>query len=167
MYGCRALFLELLMSVDRFVIVETPSLTWPADLQISSKYFRLFVAADTTSTSSDQIAAFARNALMSGMVYCCSWGPDCERFHDIVDEVWIASDQSSDRLLVRPGIADTVMTTWHDDETLEDALEFFVHSALPTNGYEAKSSFWVAVAVANSNWTKVMREQTETCRSLF
>jgi hypothetical protein len=152
------------MSVDRFVIVETPSLTWPADLQIFSKYFRLFVAADSISASRDQIAAFVGDALMNGMVYCCSWGAGCERLHDIVDKVWVAGESGSQRL-ARPTTDDTVMTTWHEDETLEDALEFFVRSALPTPGYEAESNFWVVVAVANSNWTRVIREQLETLRS--
>jgi len=157
--------LELLVSVDRFVVVETSSLRWPADLEISSRYFRLFVAADTASTDVVQIAAFARNALTSGMVYCCSWGPGCERFHDIVDEVWVSSGQSNDPLLVRPSSDDTLMTTWHDEESLEDALDFFVSSAVPTSGYESESSFWLAIVVANSTWTQVIHKKLETLRS--
>ena len=68
-------------------VVELARLTWPVALQIPMGRFRLFVAADTTATTTEALADFAYTSLKRGMVYFCAWGPSCERFHDIVDEV--------------------------------------------------------------------------------
>lgn len=44
------------------------------------------------------------------------------------------------------------MTTWHDDESLEEALEFFINSAIPTQGFAADSSFRLVICIANPDW---------------
>ena len=62
-------------------------------------------------------------ALRSGMVYFCAWGPGCERFHDIVDEV-VVEDQMGERIFVGNNESDTIMTTWHDDEPLHEVSIF-------------------------------------------
>jgi hypothetical protein len=59
----------------------------------------------------------------------------CEKFHDIVDEV-VVNDELGERRFAGPIANDTVMTTWHEHETLEQALDFFVTSAVPTQGFE-------------------------------
>jgi hypothetical protein len=140
------------MSTEKlFHVTELASLRWPFALHIPSRRFRLFVAADVTSTTASIIAEFAHAALTSGMVYFCAWGPDCSRFHDIVDEVVVADDIGK-RLFAGPNEQDTIMTTWHENEALDDALDFFVNCSHPTNGFEAASDFWFAMSVANSAW---------------
>lgn len=156
--------LPVMPKEDRYCVVELASLDWPKILIIPSIRFRLFAAADMTSTTPDAIAHFAREALRNGMVYFCAWGPDCERFHDIVDEV-IVSDDMGDRLFAGPNKSDTVMTTWHSDETLEEALDFFVNNALPTAGFEAESNYWVVVSVNSTEWTSKIRRQLEAAES--
>ena len=75
-----------------FSVVQIDSLRWPIDIQIPNGRFRLFVAADVTGLSTKLMSEFAVAAMKSGMVYFCAWGPGCERFHDIVDEV-VVEDQ--------------------------------------------------------------------------
>jgi hypothetical protein len=58
--------------------------------------FRLFVAADVMGVAVGAIGQFAHTALATGMVYFCTWGPDCQRFHDIVDET-ITLDEIGER----------------------------------------------------------------------
>jgi hypothetical protein len=79
------------MPQPRFAVMEISSLNWPST-SLPSKRFRLFVAADARAVNTDEIARFATDALDSGMVYCCTWGPDCERLHDIVDEVVVEDE---------------------------------------------------------------------------
>jgi hypothetical protein len=146
-----------------FFAVEVASLAWPPDMRIASKYFRLFVAADTRDLSADQIGEFAENALRKGMAYCCAWGPGCERFHDIVDEM-IVIDQIGEQHFTSPTRHDTIMTTWHADETLEEALDFFLRLAWPTPWYETESNSWIALSVANPEWTHVIRKQLDKQR---
>jgi hypothetical protein len=143
---------------NHFCVIESSMLSWPSPLDIPSRRFRLFVAADVTGTPTEVISAFAHAALRAGMVYFCAWGPDCSRFHDIVDLV-IVQDELDDRLFVGASEADTVMTTWHEKESLTEALDFFITLAYPTDGFETDSNYWVAVSLDNAEWAATIRRQ--------
>ncbi len=91
------------------------------------------------------------------MVYFCAWGPGCERFHDIVDEI-IADDGVSGRnRFLPPTSDDVVMTTWHAHETLEEALDYFATCTLPTGGYIADSDYRVLVCIGPPEWAATAR----------
>src|SRR4051794_24250383 len=147
-----------MIDAERFILIEPPSLEWPLDLQLSSKYFRLLIAADTKSLSTEQISRFSKDALTKGMVYCCAWGPGCERVHDSVDDTLVASEILGPRLFPPATRHDTVMTTWHNHETLDDALEFFVWNSCPTVSYINESRVWLIFSVANSMWSTAIRD---------
>jgi hypothetical protein len=150
-----------LMATDKpFCVIRLDSLVWPADIEIPSGRFRLFVAADVTRASTELISEFAHSALKSGMVYFCAWGPDCERFHNIVDEV-VVEDDIGERLFIGKNRSDTIMTTWHDDEPLNEALNFFVNLTCPTAGLERNSNFWVAVSLNNAEWAVEIQRRLE------
>jgi hypothetical protein len=145
-----------MVSENRFSVVDLPSLVWPSDVSIPTKRFRLFVAADTKTTSVDAVSAFTHTALEKGMVYFCGWGPDCERFHDIVDEV-ILEDDLGARRFVSPDGSAFVMTTWHANDSLDEALDFFARFAHPPGGFESGSDYWLAISVGNSEWVALIR----------
>jgi len=139
-----------------FNVVQISQLIWPPPLRLPGKRFRLFVAADTRHCTTAEISEFANAAFSRGMVYFCAWGPGCERFHDIVDEVG-AADDLAERKFAPPGPHDVVMTTWHSKETLEEALDFFVTCAVPTDGYAEHSSYRVVVSLANPEWASIAK----------
>jgi hypothetical protein len=143
---------------NQFVVIERPSLTWPSDLQLPSQRFRLFVAADVSTTTTEIISAFAQAALECGMVYFCAWEPDCGRFHDIVDED-ILGDDLGERKFKGPGERDEIMTTWHESDSLEDALDFFVNFAIPTGGFVESSNCWLAISVNNPKWAETLKQR--------
>jgi hypothetical protein len=145
---------------NNYCVAELASLDWPSTFRVPSKRFRLFVASDSTLIATETMAQFAHSALRAGMVYFSVWGPDCERFHDAVDDV-IVADQIGGRLFIGPNEADTIMTTWHESETLDEACDFFVNVALPTAGFEADSYYWVALCLNNPEWSATIRRQLE------
>jgi len=147
-------------SENRFYFVESESLIWPSSIPIPHGRFRLFVAADVTRASTELISEFAYAALTSGMVYFCAWGQDCERFHDIVDEL-IVEDEIGAHLFAGADAGDTIMTTWHEADTLDEALDFFINLAEPTSGLDRNSDYWVAVCVNNSEWAAEIRRRLE------
>jgi hypothetical protein len=140
-----------LMEANDFSVIELAELKWPTAHNLPTKRLRLFVAADVTELSADALADFAWAALCSGMVYFCAWGRDCERFHDIVDEV-VVQDALGDRRFVGPTANDTVMTTWHEHESLNEALDFFTGSAIPTQGFATDSSLRLVICIGNPDW---------------
>lgn len=119
----------------------------------------MFVAADVTRESTEAMSKFAYSALKTGMVYFCAWGPGCERFHDIVDGVVVADD-IGERLFVGKNPSDTIMTTWHDDEPIDEALDFFVNFTCPA-GFERNSNFWLAVCLNNGEWAAEIQRRLE------
>jgi hypothetical protein len=149
------------MEAKEFSVVELAELKWPTTLNLPTKRFRLFVAADVTELSANALADFGRSALRNGMVYFCAWGHDCEKFHDTVDEV-IANDYAGERTFAGPTAKDTVMTTWHDNETLEEALDYFTTLALPTEGLVPNSSYRVAICVGNPAWAVKAKQSLES-----
>jgi hypothetical protein len=148
------------MNKNHSCAIGIQSLLWPDALKIPSKKFRLFVAANVTDIDTQVLADFGKIALQKGMVYFCAWGPDCERFHDILDEVIVADDLGN-RLFGGPNVNDTVMTTWHDKETLEDAVEFFATMACPTEGFRPDSNYWIAICLDNPEWEAIIRDQLQ------
>lgn len=133
-------------------VVDIPDLSWPSSLKLPTKRFRLLIAADSLVTPAASIVAFAASALNAGMVYCCAWGKGCERFHDIVDEC-VSEDSLGARRFAGPSENDLVMTTWHDDESLEEALHFFVYCAVPTDGFAEDSDFHLVICVGHPAWS--------------
>lgn len=143
-----------------FQVAEFTSLRWPSALVIPSRRFRLFVAADVMGVAVDVIGEFAHSALAKGMVHFCAWGPDCERFHDIVDEI-VTLDEIGERRFAAPNGHDTIMTTGHDRQPLDEALDFFVNWSLPNGGFQAGSAYWLAISVGNPKWTATIKQYLE------
>ncbi len=141
----------------QFAVIGLEHLAWPESLRLPGPRFRLFVAADTSRAEVGEISRFAEAALAAGMVYLCAWGPGCGRFHDIVDEV-LADDAVSDaRRFTPPTDHDVVMTTWHEHESLEEALDFLATLALPTEGYLAGSGYRLVICVGRADWAATAR----------
>jgi len=73
--------------------------------------FTLLVAAQASPEKEIAIQRFARDAVVDGCGYVCAWGLGCENVHDLFDIEAIAADRF-------------VMSTWHSDEELHEALYF-------------------------------------------
>ncbi len=123
----------------------------PNYLPLHSPRFTLFLACNSRKVSVEVLADFAEKALAQGAVYISTWGPDCERIHDIFDETII---EEQVRLDTNEYVPSDVMTTWHNDETLEDALEFFLTAANPHDGFAATCHAAIAVSVSNDDWVE-------------
>ena len=103
--------------------IEKPSELVPP-LNLGSERFVCLLAWDAVNVDANEIGAFIGALLDHGAVYFCCWGQGCERTHDIVDEVVQLKG-------IEKGTDSVIMTTWHDDEELSDALEISLLSAEP------------------------------------
>jgi hypothetical protein len=110
---------------------------------LPSAHTVLFIAADARGVQTETIARVAERLLASGLVQVCVWGPDCERVHDIFDEVHLGDSDTE------PNFA--LMSTWHREETLETALWFFVGCAFPLDT-EIRTTSYLAVIVGGTDW---------------
>jgi hypothetical protein len=116
-------------------------------LPIRSRHFLLFLAWDATDKTPQELMSFFRPLVERGLVYFCAWGSNCEAVHDAVDRCDIEKGPETRH-------ADyIVMTTWHADESLEEAFWFFKVCALPNEGIIASECDRFAVAIGNSAWS--------------
>jgi hypothetical protein len=147
-----------MLAKDRVLVFECESLTWPSNLHVPSKRSRLFVAADVSRSSVEAPSTFAEAALDQGMVYFCAWGPSCEKFEYIVDQT-VLGDGSGTARYEGPTQIDAIMTTSDKSDTLDEALDFFIEWAIPTDGFAPENDYWVAITVGNGNWAAFVSER--------
>jgi len=118
-------------------------------LSLPSEHTVLLIVGDARDVSTDSIAQVAQRLLEAGLIWICAWGPDCQRVHDVFDEVHVGDGTTEPPF--------TLMSTWHSGEPLEEAVWFFVNSAFPLDT-ELGSTSYVAVTVADREWAGVVDE---------
>jgi hypothetical protein len=112
---------------------------------LASPHFIALIACDTHFASVDEMSAAGAWLLSQGAVVISTWGPGCEKFHDVIDEtdLEVHPDETDDTV---------VLTTWHDSESLASALWFAVNTIGPARAYEQTCTTVMAISVGNSTW---------------
>ena len=118
-----------------------------------SSHFGLLLALDARFLDARHIEQLARDLLKKGLVYLCAWGPNCERVHDIFDEVGVDMDPEQN--------LPVIMTTWHADEPLQETLWFFANTAFPDDAYGRTCNEWIVALVGNPDWEQLVRAEFE------
>lgn len=98
------------------------------NLELPSPYFGAFLVCDADQIADTVIVELAHSLLRQGLVYFCVWGKDCERVHDLFDDVIVELDPCETKESVR-------MTFWLDGESLDEALWHFLYVAFPADNY--------------------------------
>ena len=118
----------------------------PVQMLVGSKYFVSLLAWDTRAVETSDIARVARVLLDAGCVYFCCWGPGCERVHDIIDEEYVGDGSSVN------DDDSTIMTTWHTEESLEEAAWFALNVAFPDDRFIDDCKAVVSICIGNVEW---------------
>jgi hypothetical protein len=116
-------------------------------IELPSAHTVLLLAVDASSVPVETITRIANKLLKSGLIWICVWGPDCER---VVYNIDISYSEDSDRKPAFP-----LMSTWHSDEPLEEAIWFFLNCAIPF-GEEIKKTSHLAITVGNTSWNSTI-----------
>jgi hypothetical protein len=122
-----------------------PQMTTSSLPKMPEPYFGVFLACDAKSTSDDIVLAFGQALLRQGLAYVCVWGPDCERVHDLFDEVIVENNPHETEQSVR-------ITTWLADETLDEAVWHFLNVCFPADDYYDRCHTEVFIVIANKQW---------------
>lgn len=132
-------------------VLEIPDATKLPALRLPSPRFVCLLLWDVEKASDKMLTHVANWLLNNGAVYVCSRGNECERVHDAIDTVDISRN---------PSCVPVVMTTWHRNELLDDAVYFALDTAWPDEGYANDCRSVLAVCIDNA-------EIAETVRTAF
>jgi len=114
-------------------------------------HFVLFLACDGTAFSDEELREFSIALLEKKIAYLVAWGPGCSRVHDRFDLAEVERE-------VEGGEAPTVMTSWHDGESLEEAFCYFLFTAWPDGAFDSSCNTAIAASVGNASWSNRVRE---------
>jgi hypothetical protein len=115
-------------------------------LSVGCHRFVCLIAWDARKATDDEILRLAGQLCGEGCVYICCWGPDCERVHDLFDQVTIARGPQSP----------FVMSTWHAKEPLSKALCFAMFSA-----HHSDEQACLGIAIGSNDWGSQIRRAFE------
>lgn len=116
-------------------------------LEFPQGQFVCLLAWDAQGLEVGLVSELARHLMQHGCVYICCWGPDCERVHDIFDETDTELHPESEAV---------VMSTWHSNEPLADAIWFALNSASPDTAHENNCASVVGMAIGDDGWAAQM-----------
>lgn len=122
----------------------------PRTFNFAGKFSTMLVVWDATAVPADVIRRCARQLIDAGGVYFCTWGPDCERVHDLIDQEWVGDGFT-------PATDPTLMTTWHENYSLADAIWFAMHVALPIDLYFEECRSVVVICIGCPHWAAEIR----------
>lgn len=129
-----------------FVLAVDHPQELPGTIAPGTVHFVALIAWDSLAQPPGEVARVARVLLNAGCVYFCCWGLGCERMHDIVDEEYLCG-----RLSVNHDES-TIMTTWHDEQSLEEAAWFALNCAFPDDRFFEECRSVVAICIGNHSW---------------
>jgi hypothetical protein len=119
---------------------------------VEGRHFICFCAMDATGLRADELGKACSRLLRLGCAYFCTWGPDCERVHDIMDEEDMKLNPS-------PSDLGCVMTTWHAKESLKEALDSFLDCIQPDETYAPNGcNAALIISFAGNDWNREIEQ---------
>jgi len=104
-----------------YVLHAQGSSDWPATPSWDGECFALFVATDRDL----DIGSISARALEQGLAAVAAWGAGCEDVETAFDEAIVGDGSKVET------IEDVILTTSHAEESLREALEFFLDAFVP------------------------------------
>lgn len=119
---------------------SVPDFASLSDIELPSANSVILLLADANGVDPEPIYSAASRLIERGAIYVCTWGTDCERVHDIFDEADVG-DGTNDS-------DEFIMTTWHADDSLDEAVDFFLTCAFPLDQHLDTCS-WAAITIGD------------------
>lgn len=107
-------------------------------------HFVVCLAMDGTKFIDQEIKNFASILIQAGCSYFCCWGQDCERIHDLFDLTAFELDPEGP----------CIITTWHADTPLSEAIWAAMNTAWPDPVFEDSTKALIGISVGNPSWSE-------------
>lgn len=142
-----------MLEPDEYKVIAVKS--WreaTADVVAPGRKFLLFVAADVGAADAADLVDWATPLVLGGCRGMAAWGANCTLVDDAFDWAVVWEEIQQDREL------ELVMTTWHDKDSLEEALWYFLRSMPQVSAPELGDRYsMVAVVEDRGDWLERVR----------
>ena len=122
---------------EKVIRIVSPSSLETLKLDITP-FIATFVGIDADIVEAD-LASHIRTLLSKGACYLMFVGTNSEKAHDLADQIKIEFENDLDN---------TIITTWHHDDSLQEVLESALFGACPTEGYDFAGTSYVFIPLA-------------------
>lgn len=122
-----------------FVLRAHGSSDWPATPSWDSECFALFVATDRDV----EIGSIPARALEQGLAAVAAWGTGCQDIETAFDAAIVGDGSKVET------VEDVILTTSQAQESLREALQFFLDVFFPATSYEERCRTWVIFAIGS------------------
>jgi hypothetical protein len=129
---------------DVWLITAATVDEWPKMRPWTSEQFGPLVATDQVI----DVQGLAQRALAQGLVAVAAWGPNCGEVETQFDEAIVGDGSAVET------VDNVILTTSHADESLDEALEFFLDVLFPATDHASQcttSSLRSAMSQPESN----------------
>lgn len=99
-------------------LLSFKSVSEVAQAALPTQPYFIIVSADFEKMPSDEMHGFAQRLVTTNAIWVAAHGNQATLFDDAVDFAFVESE------IAAGGELPTVMTTWHDGETLEEVASF-------------------------------------------
>jgi len=131
---------------DVFVVTLAHADEWPDATPWSCEGFGLLVLTEHVI----DVAPLATKAVAQSVAVVCAWGPGCSMIEDVFDDAIVDANPTETANNV-------VLTTSHEGESLEEAIEFFLDVILPAKDRAAACHAWCVAAFGDDLHKRVTR----------
>jgi hypothetical protein len=131
---------------DVWVLDAESARDWPAQTPWTCAGFGLLFAADHVI----DVTRLGQTALAQGLAFAASWGSGCSLMEESFDEIIVGFGREETR-------DDVVLTTSHDGESLDEAIEFFLEAATASPARAPSCNAWVIFPLGAELRTRVER----------
>lgn len=132
--------------------LHAPSAAELPEFSLPSRYFACFIAGDVQGVSDEDLSRLSSLLLDKGAAYFSVWGGDCYRLHNIIDETIIQRGGQEGMETYQ------IMTSWHQDESLSEALSFIFNSAEPDVIYIHECKATLVLTIGKEDYDRQVRE---------
>ncbi len=143
-----------------FLVLESAE-ALPAQLNLPTPYFVLFLAWDVEQVDDYVLYDFAEKLIAFGTVYMCAWGQGCSRVDDAFDLVWVMRDINKGEQQFPH-----IMTTWHPNDSLDEALWFALNTTNPDDEIAHLCGTTLVISVGGNNWDAHLLKQLQNQQQL-
>jgi len=114
------------------------------NLSLNSRYFTLMII--NNNHVNELYFEKCKHLILHGLAYMRAWGSECSLLDSLFDEASVMLEVDEGIKICRSD-EDVIMTTWHENESLDSAIDYFLRKTEPTKMFNSECNSSIILQV--------------------